>query len=608
MNNEHVNDYYKRTINEKNITIKPQKSYQYIIDKNKGREDLIAFSEGENKISYGEMYEKWDQVAKVLSGYDMWRGNNSRILVLMPNVAQTGMFNYGSDMTGAVVDYIDPTSSYEKIEKYIKTENITDIISLDLLLAKNVGNKVEKLKKEYGLKNIIVYRDMYMNSLMPGGIKLYSSIKNIANKFSKYVTRYDDAVRNTINTQIKKDTLDGSGLDFITHTSGTTTGIGKPIPLSDHNRNSLVNEYKLAKFDYDPGMTMMHFIPYFAGYGTVNTAHLGLSNGLELQEIPLFTPVKFSEYILTYKPNVVVATTPCWLSLINSPLCQNIDLSFLKLAATGGSPTSIDDEIKVNSFLKSHGANCKMVVGYGMSEFAGCVITDTQEYNTLGKTGVPLPGVEIKIRDTNTNEIHDYSEPNIQGEALIHSETMSSGILDGKEVIPTIEIDGKKFIATHDIMKADEFGQFEYVGRTDGMFQRYDGYNVYPLHIEKFFKALDCVDDCCLVWEKDELKNGNIPKIYLQLSENIEDKEQLMKQIIDNAFINENMKSKYIVNFRDLPHKWIFVDNLPKNTMGKTDLHKLLSQQVDGEDYELDVEEDNTGIKSYTINCNKKVR
>lgn len=602
----HIKEYYKEKIDDKDIFIKPEKSWKFIQDKNKGREDYIAFSEGDKGITYGEMYEQWDEVARVLSGYDIWRENNSRILVLMPNVAKTGIHDYGADKTGAVVDYIDPTSSYEKIRKYIENEKITDIFSLDLLLAQNVGKKVEELKKDFNLNSIIVYRDMYMNSLMPGKIKLLSKGLSVATKFSKYVTRYEDAVRNTKNTAIKYDTKNGDDLDFITHTSGTTTGIGKPIPLNDHNRNSLVNEYDLAGYKYEPGMKMIHFIPYFAGYGIVNSAHLGLSKGLNLQQIPVFKPEHFSDYLVNYKINVAIATTPCWLNLVNNPKYQNVDLSFLHIAGTGGSPTSIEEEIKINAFLQSHGAKCSVMVGYGMSEFGGCAITDTDEYSQVGKIGVPLPGVDIKIRNPETQEIFSSDIPNISGEALIHSETMTSGILDGKEIVPTIEIDGKKYVSTHDIMKTDEYGQFEYVGRTDGMFQRYDGYNIYPLNIENFFRQVNEVNDCCVVWERDEDRNGNIPKIYLQVEESVVDRENFIKNIIENGFKKENPNSNYVVNFRDMPHSWIFIDSLPKNTMGKTDLHKLLTENIDGDQYKIAVEEDNSGIKNYEIIQNEK--
>lgn len=604
----HIHDYYKKTIGDKEIIIKPQKSWKYIQEANKGNEDLIAFSEDDKVVTYAEMYEQWDEVARVLSGLDIYRENNSRILILMPNLAKTGMIDYGSDITGAIGDYIDPTTSYEKIRKYIETEKITDIFSLDLLFAQSIGNKVEELKKDYNLKNIIIYKDFYMNSLMPYKLKLVSSALSVINKFSKYVIRYEDAVKNTKKTQIRYDSIDGSQLDFITHTSGTTTGLGKPVPLTDHNRNSLVNEYKLAGYDWPKGLKMLHFIPYFAGYGIVNTAHLGLANGCELQQIPLFSPDKFAMYLINYKPNVVVATTPCWMNLVNNPKYANVDLSFLKIAATGGSPTSMEDEIKINIFFYSHGSDAKLMIGYGMSELSGCAITSVNGFDKkIGSTGVPLPGVDVKFRDNKTGKITDYLVPNSEGEALIHSETMTKGILDNNQIVKTVKIDGKDFIATKDIMKTDEFGNFYYIGRVDGMFQRYDGYNVYPNSIESLLMTYDEINDCSLVWENDETRNGKVPKVFIELNTEVEinDKESFVKEIIDDSFLSHKHESKYEANFRDIPHVWVFIDKMPKNTMQKTDLHKLLSYDIDGDVYKLIVDEDNMSLKNYEVKREK---
>ena len=63
------------------------------------------------------------------------------------------------------------------------------------------------------------------------------------------------------------------------------------------------------------------------------------------------------------------------------------------------------------------------------------------------------------------------------------------------------------------------------------------------------------------------------------------------------------------MTFRDMPHIWSFVEKLPKNTMNKTELYKLLSDEIEEESYKIIVEEDNTGIKNYDIQpINQKVK
>ncbi len=607
---KHVFNFYKENMGEYE-ELEPQKSYEYLEEKNKNRLDNTALSQNGKKITYGELFEDWRETAKVLSGYDVSKDNNSRVLMIMPNIMKMNSFDYAADMTGAIASFPDPTIEYDKIRKYIEQERITDIVSLDLLYAKNLGGKEEELIKELGIRNIFVVHDDNFTALMPKKYKYVSSLLGLSNRLNKYITRYEDAVRNTRYTEIKYDRSDlesiKKDISMITHTSGTTTGIGKPIPLSDHNRNSLVNHYENAKFNYQSGMTMLHFIPYFAAYGSVNTVHLGLSQGLELQEIPLFNPNNFGEYMLKYKPNIVLATSACWLSLVNNPKYKDIDLSYFVYASTGGSPMSIEEELKINKFLLSHKSNTILTKGYGLSELAGCSITTIDGYNKIGSQGVILPGVNAKII-LDSGEIKDVGIEPIKGELLLNSDTLTCGELDGKEVVKTIEIDGKKYLKTNDEVSIDELGNVEYLGRKDGMFQRYDCYNVYPLQIENLFKSYPFITNVSVIAYYSEKDNGIIPKVVIELNNNSLDKEQIIKEIIENSFLTNNHMSEYKANFRDLPHIWDFVERMPINTMEKNDLYLLKQDSYDKERFILNVIEDNSGIKEYTITKERKIK
>lgn len=607
---KHVFNFYKENMGEYE-ELEPKKSYEYLEEKNKNRLDNTALSQNGKKMSYGELFEDWRETAKVLSGYDISKDNNSRVLMIMPNIMKMNSFDYGADMTGAIASFSDPTIEYDKIRKYIEQEHITDIVSLDLLYAKNLGGKEEELIKELGIRNIFVVHDDNFTALMPKKYKYVSSLLGLSNRLNKYITRYEDAVRNTRYTGIKYDRSDlesiKKDISMITHTSGTTTGIGKPIPLTDHNRNSLVNHYENAKFNYKSGMTMLHFIPYFAAYGSVNTVHLGLSQGLELQEIPLFNPNNFGEYMLKYKPNIVLATSACWLSLVNNPKYKDIDLSYFVYASTGGSPMSIEEELKINQFLKSHKSNVILTKGYGLSEMGGCSIVTIDGYNKIGTQGVIMPGVNAKII-LDSGEIKDVGIDPIRGELLLNSDTLTCGELDGKEVVKTIEIDGKKYLKTNDEVSIDELGNVEYLGRKDGMFQRYDCYNVYPLQIENLFKSYPFITNVSVVAHYSEKDNGIIPKVVIELNDNSLDKEQIIKEIIENSFLTNNHVSEYKANFRDLPHIWDFVERMPINTMEKNDLYLLKQDSYDKERFILDVKEDNSGIKEYSIDKETKLR
>lgn len=593
---KNINDFYKEILKGKDVSIPNIKSWELIKEKNKNNSDLIALSEADKKITYGEMFDNFEKNAKAFSSLGINRHNNSRVLVLMPNVAETCYIDYALDMTGAVCDFIDPTSSYDKVKKYVENEKITDIISLDLMFLKTLHNKRKELKEKYGIKNMIIYHSDFMTKVLPRSIRIYSELINKV--IDKKVLKMENIINDSRYENITYDHLDSKNLSLITHTSGTTTGIGKPITLTDYNRNALAKQYELACFNYKPGMKMMHFIPYFASYGSVNTTNLGLVEGMELMEIPLFSPDKFAEILLKLKPNIVLANTPCWLNLIKSSYAQNADLSFLTYASSGGMNTSVEDEEKINDFLKKHNASVALTKGYGLSELGGCSVTTIDGFNKVGSPGVPLPLVDIKIRNLETNCFEKLYEKDVQGEAFIHTETMTSGILDDKRIIDIKEIDGKNYLPTKDVLKIYKNGFIEYIERIDRMFPRYDGYNVYPRPIEDHIKKDSKVNNCVIVPLFDSEKNGMVPRIYIEEKELIEDKDKFIENIINNFF----MKSigEYKANFRDIPHSWIFA-NIPKNTMGKDDYYSLKNGLIQGEEYKIIIAENNMNVKSISI-------
>lgn len=593
---KNINDFYKEILKGKDVSIPNIKSWELIKEKNKNNSDLIALSEADKKITYGEMFDNFEKNAKAFSSLGINRHNNSRVLVLMPNVAETCYIDYALDMTGAVCDFIDPTSSYDKVKKYVENEKITDIISLDLMFLKTLYNKRKELKEKYGIKNMIIYHSDFMTKVLPRSIRIYSELINKV--IDKKVLKMENIINDSRYENITYDHLDSKNLSLITHTSGTTTGIGKPITLTDYNRNALAKQYELACFNYKPGMKMMHFIPYFASYGSVNTTNLGLVEGMELMEIPLFSPDKFAEILLKLKPNIVLANTPCWLNLIKSSYAQNADLSFLTYASSGGMNTSVEDEEKINDFLKKHNASVALTKGYGLSELGGCSVTTIDGFNKVGSPGVPLPLVDIKIRNLETNCFEKLYEKDVQGEAFIHTETMTSGILDDKRIIDIKEIDGKNYLPTKDVLKIYKNGFVEYIERIDRMFPRYDGYNVYPRPIEEYIKKDSRVNNCVIVPLFDSEKNGMVPRVYIEEKEIIEDKNKFIKNIIDNFLIKSI--GEYKANFRDIPHSWVF-DNIPKNTMGKDDYYSLKNGLIQGEEYKIIIIENNMNVKSISV-------
>lgn len=603
INKMNINDYYAEVLKGKDLSIPNVKSWKLIKDRNSARQDNIALSEDDKNITYGEMFESCDNMAKAFSALGMSRSNNSRVLVLMPNVAETASIDYALDMTGAVCDFIDPTTGSEKIERYITEENITDIISLDLLYAQNLKNINAKLKNDLGIRNIVLTHSAFMLSQMPRKIQTLGGIGHFANKFDRKVLRLEDVLRNSRYQQIDYDQAEVDELSLITHTSGTTTGMGKPIPISDYNRNALITQHDLANLVFEPGKKILHFIPYFAAYGSVNTAHLGFCQGMELVQLPLFKPEDFGKYLLKCKPNIVLANHPAWVSLLKDPNLKNADLSFLEKAVSGGTPTIPGDEERINAFFSQHGSKAILTKGHGLSQLCGCGTFTLDDYNEVGSMGVPLPLTTYRLRNPETKEFIEESNFPIVGEAMVSSPNLTSGVLDGKVVVPTEIIDGVRYLPTKDIVRKNSDGSLEFIERLDRMFNRKDAYNIYPINIERLISSFPEVEDSVVVSRYDENQNGNVPVVYVKLNGGFEelDLESFVMDKVKTYFVDSKKNDSYIANFRDIPETWVFVEAIPKNTMGKHAIGQIVSNGIDGTAINLHIEADNMGVKNFGI-------
>lgn len=598
-----INDYYAEVLKGKDLSIPNVKSWKLIKDRNSARQDNIALSEDDKNITYGEMFESCDNMAKAFSALGMSRSNNSRVLVLMPNVAETASIDYALDMTGAVCDFIDPTTGSEKIERYITEENITDIISLDLLYAQNLKNINAKLKNDLGIRNIVLTHSAFMLSQMPRKIQTLGGIVHFANKFDRRVLRLEDVLRNSRYQQIDYDQAGVDELSLITHTSGTTTGMGKPIPISDYNRNALITQHDLANLVFEPGKKILHFIPYFAAYGSVNTTHLGFCQGMELVQLPLFKPEDFGKYLLKYKPNIVLANHPAWVSVLKDPNLNNVDLSFLEKAVSGGTPTIPGDEERINAFFSQHGSKAILTKGHGLSQLCGCGTFTLDDYNEVGSMGVPLPLTTYRLRNPETKEFIEESNFPIVGEAMVSSPNLTSGVLDGKVVVPTEIIDGVRYLPTKDIVRKNSDGSLEFIERLDRMFNRKDAYNIYPINIERLISSFPEVEDSVVVSRYDENQNGNVPVVYVKLNDGFEelDLESFVMDKVKTYFVDSKKNDSYIANFRDIPETWVFVEAIPKNTMGKHAIGQIVSNGIDGTAINLHIDADNMGVKNFGI-------
>lgn len=572
--------------------------YGYIRECNKNNLDRYALRFGRKRYTYGEFIDLIDRYAKGFTAMGIKKGD--RVALLLPNLPESTIIIYALNKIGAISDNIDPTSKEDRMKYFLEKEKVNAIVCFDKVYETSIKSIENYIYNELNIDKVLItkitdslpmiestmYRMKFRDedivkrvSISYGNINIFG-INRFLNDSRYQVCYTNPYVENEVAT--------------ICHSSGTT-GVPKTIPSTNENVNFIAFQHQVSNIDYSRVKTFLHVLPGFAQFGFSDSMHLGHSLGLEMIEIPIFSQENIIDILLKTKANCLFGTPSFWLRLIGSDKYSNADLSFLEEAVYGGGTLTITQLANINRFLISHNAKCLLRTGYGMSEFNGTCILEDPFMSTPGSCGIDLPGGSgIIINPDTMNELS-------RGElGHLYYSKGSNPIceFDGEVLHKTINIDGREYIDTGDIMKKNARGEYFFEGRASGMISRYDGYKIYPNALENAVTSSSYVEDVMISEYYDESNFGAMPLIYVVLSKESKgiDIKDIIKNIIDNYILSNNNMS-----FRDIPTKWKVVDELPYTTALKKDYKKIKENGIDGSEISIVCHETNMGLDYYDI-------
>ena len=572
--------------------------YGYIRECNKNNLDRYALRFGRKRYTYGEFIDLIDRYAKGFTAMGIRKGD--RVALLLPNLPESTIIIYALNKIGAVSDNIDPTSKEDRMKYFLEKEKVNAIVCFDKVYETSIKPIENYIYNELNIDKVLITKitdslpmiesAMYRMKFRDEDIvkRVSTSYGNInifgINRFlndSRYQVCYTNPyVENEVAT--------------ICHSSGTT-GVPKTIPSTNENVNFIAFQHQVSNIDYSRVKTFLHVLPGFAQFGFSDSMHLGHSLGLEMIEIPIFSQVNIIDILLKTKANCLFGTPSFWLRLIGSDKYSNADLSFLEEAVYGGGTLTITQLANINRFLISHNAKCLLRTGYGMSEFNGTCILEDPFMSTPGSCGIDLPGGSGIIINPDTMKELSCGE---LGHLYYSKGSNPVCEFDGEVLHKTINIDGREYIDTGDIMKKNARGEYFFEGRASGMISRYDGYKIYPNALENAVTSSSYVEDVMISEYYDESNFGAMPLIYVVLSKESKgiDIKDIIKNIIDNYILSNNNMS-----FRDIPTKWKVVDELPYTTALKKDYKKIKENGIDGSEISIVCHETNMGLDYYDI-------
>lgn len=571
--------------------IADQKAWKFVRELNSfsdERLDSIALIDERRSYSYRQLFRSWDRYAEVFTALGICEKNGSRVAMTGNISAECINAFYALNMLGVSVSMLPVEETYdeERWKETIEKEGITDIILAECYAWPGLLRMIVNSKKDCGLRNAIVLTT-YVDGAFAAPLerlqaKLYGHIVEVCpdvDRMDKLIDRYEATPFNPSSKRNDEAAV-------ITHTSGTTKGIHKPIPLSDLALNSAavsMMKHELISGLADGGVIAMTK-EMTAAYGLIDMVHVPLALGLSNALVPMggYNP-RFHRAIKKYGVSVLLSSAQQFEEWMDCSADNSFDFSSLEFVTLGGAYVSPDTLNRINSFIRKHGGHAKAVSGYGLSEAGGaCIIPDPTK-DTADTIGKPLPGVEVRIYDEDDGKFYTLDDGPRTGGLYISSDSISGGRIGDRVFFGREEIEGKPYICTYDLVSTPGDGTLTYAGRMNRFFANNEGVEFSAGIIETAVSKQEGIEACAVVPKYDKSVYDTIPVLYIQA----EGRGSAARKTVKNALLQAFETSD---NFDpvQLPKECVITDRIPYNATGKVDVNLITKGYVHGKTYTVE--------------------
>jgi malonyl-CoA/methylmalonyl-CoA synthetase len=337
-------------------------------------------------------------------------------------------------------------------------------------------------------------------------------------------------------------------LAAILYTSGTT-GRSKGAMLTHDNLASnakVLQEY----WHWQPGDVLLHALPLFHVHGLFVASHGALLNGSKMIFLPRFDNAEVIRHLP--QATVFMGVPTYYVRLVADPAFDQTVCTNMRLFVSGSAPLLLDT---FNEFTRRTGHT--ILERYGMSETTMLVSNPYGGDRIGGTVGLPLPGVSVRVvnGDGKPCGIDEIGDIQVKG----------SNIFKGYWRMPektAEEFTPDGYFKTGDVGRFDAKGYLSIVGRSKDLIIS-GGYNVYPKEIESFIDELDGVVESAVIGVPHPDFGEAVTAVAVVKPD----------ATISEGDVIGTLKTK-IANFK-VPKRVFFVQELPRNTMGKVQKNVL---------------------------------
>ncbi|GAA96397.1 uncharacterized protein L969DRAFT_51666 [Mixia osmundae IAM 14324] len=292
---------------------------------------------------------------------------------------------------------------------------------------------------------------------------------------------------------------------FILWTSGTT---GKPKGLLYSHRAAIHATLDLVHGNdhFLSHETWIAFVPLQHSFGLSNVLWASLALGAKVILMTKYNPNTLLQLVQQYRATALHMAPPVVAMLANSPLVDQYDLSSVRMAISAGAPCPSELVHAVHRRLK-----IPVLMGYGMSETTGLTSQTLAPWSkfrrTIGTVGSPLPGVRVKIVDSNGQTLL----ANQEGEILVKTASLISGQI-GAPGRP-IWFESNQWYATGDLGRLQS-GRLTITGRLKEMI-KVKGHQVSPSELEGKISHHPLIADAAVIGSYNREEASEYPRAFI---------------------------------------------------------------------------------------------
>ena len=594
---------YDMTDAKRKVT-KKQKAWKYLRELctlNENDQDKLAVIDGNRKYTYRRMFREWERYASVFTALDITEEQNARVGVMGSTCAEVIFAFYGLNMVGAQVSLVASWSAFnaERIKQSIVQEKLTDFILTDDLAQPDLVRELLLKREELGLHHVII---LHVHMAGPTVNPMMTAAQEA--KYAFMNTFYRPICMETLLASfgylpVRYSERETDETAFIIHTTGTTSGIGKPVPLSDIALNAAVERFMRLK---DLALPFDHLVSTIMvdlsnSYGIIDQVHLPFAMGATVVTIPFgFLNPLYYNAISTYRVSFFFSVSSMFERWLKLPEDTPFDFSSLKFVALGGTAVSAAEKRRYHEFLEAHGGKDVTILnGYGLSELGGacCLSSPDLDDDTIG---YPMPGITIRLRDEKTGRSFQPGKKGGEGVLYMTADSMAAPKLDGEEVLKVETIDKKPYICTNDLVHVDPDGRITYLGRANRFFMREEGRKYASGRVEAEFSRLQDIEGCAILPVYRKLRHDTIPMLCVEIREGAGEPVDVVRKALCRVFTGEKKLTE-----EDIPSRVMLAKSLPRNANGKIDMYKLNRGEVSGDIYTVDPVREQDQLTDFTL-------